>query len=110
MPKKCAECPVASVASDTETKKRNLKAAYDAVVDAQKVLQCVTDKPGNYSPADIKNFYGKAVQGLNTLHDIEECANEYGIPLTDMDISNALERQQEYADKLKRFSDGEDDL
>jgi hypothetical protein len=99
--KRCDDCPATTSAQDNETRKLNLKAAYDAVVAAQRVLECVANEPGKYKPAALSTLYGMAVQGLETLRDIEEVASVYGIPLTGMEICKTKELQQTYVDKLK---------
>jgi len=99
--KRCDDCPEIVMAQDNETRKLNLKAAYDAVVEAQKVLACAVSEPGKYKPAALSALYGMAVQGLETLRDIEEYASEYGIPLTGMEICRTKELQQTYVDRLK---------
>ena len=108
--KNCQDCPAASIAQDNETRRQNLLAAYDAVVDSQKTLQCVVDEPGKYRHGDIRNFYGMAVQGMEALHKIEECATEFAIPLTDRDLGKAKAQQGEYVEKLKKAAETDDDI
>ena len=107
--KNCQDCPAGSVVQDNEARRQNLIAAYDAVVDSQKTLQCVVNEPGKYKQGDIKNFYGMAVQGMEALRDIEECATEFAIPLTDRDIAKAKSQQVEYVEKLKEAAETDED-
>ena len=99
--KRCPDCPTVTGAQDNEARKRNLMAAYDAVVAAQRVLECAANEPGKYKPAALSTLYGMAVQGMETLRDIEEVASVYGIPLTGMEICKTKEQQKNYVSKLK---------